>query len=78
MGLRKKVKVYYGDLFALDVSKADVVVCYLLQQTNDKLEDKLKQELRSNSRVVSNKFLFSNLPSLHEDKEQDIYVYKIG
>ncbi|MGC9779746.1 MAG: class I SAM-dependent methyltransferase [Candidatus Heimdallarchaeota archaeon] len=75
--LRKKVRVLYGNLFTLDISEADVVVCYLLQKTNDKLEDKLKEELQSNSRIVSNKFLFSSLTAIHKDSDQGIYVYKI-
>ncbi len=77
LGLRKKVRVHYGDLFTMDISGADVVVCYLLQKTNDKLEDKLKRELQSNSRIVSNKFLFFGLPVIHQDSDQGIYVYKI-
>ena len=54
LGLRGRVKVVFGDFFDKDLSEADVVTCYLLQVTNEKLEEKLKEELRPGTRVVSN------------------------
>ncbi|NHJ48603.1 MAG: methyltransferase domain-containing protein [Asgard group archaeon] len=75
--LRKKVKVIHGDIFEKDISDADVVFCYLLQSTNDKLEEKLVQELSPETRVVSNTFIFRSLPTIATDKSA-IYVYKIG
>ena len=78
LGLRKKVKILYGDLFKKNIGDADVVVCYLLQRTNDKLVDKLIMELEPNTRIVSNTFVFIELPLIDEDRESSIYVYKIG
>ena len=78
LGLRKRVKVLYGDLFKKDLSDADVVVCYLLQRTNDKLVDKLIMELKPETRIVSNTFVFIELPLIDEDQESSVYVYKIG
>jgi predicted RNA methylase len=75
--LRKRVKIKYGNLFNHDLSEADVVVCYLLQSTNDRLEDKLINELSQSARVVSNTFTFNSLPAIITD-ESSIYVYKIG
>ena len=78
LGLRRKVRVVYGDLFAKDISEADVVFCYLLQNTNDKLEGKLMNELRPDARVVSNTFLFSALPQIAMDGKSGFYVYNVG
>jgi len=78
LGLRRRVRVVYGDLFAKDISEADVVFCYLLQNTNDKLERKLINELRPDARVVSNTFLFSALPQIAMDSESGFYVYNVG
>jgi len=78
LGLRRRVKVIYGDLFAKDISDADVVFCYLLQSTNDKLESKLLDELRPDARVVSNTFLFSAMPQIAMDGEYGFYVYNVG
>ncbi|NHJ87792.1 MAG: SAM-dependent methyltransferase [Asgard group archaeon] len=75
--LRKKVKVIYGDLFAQDLSKADVIFCYLLQSTNDRLEDKLQKELQPHTRVVSNTFYFHQLPMIAMDEQYRLYAYSI-
>jgi SAM-dependent methyltransferase len=74
--LRKRVKVIYGNFFKEDLSNADIVICYLLQDTNDKLENKLNSELKSSARVISNSFLFHNLRLTNENSEKGIYVYK--
>lgn len=78
LGLRKKVKVIYGNLFKQDLGDADVVICYLLQNTNDRLEEKLVKELKSSARVVSNSFMFHGLPLADINTEEGIYVYDIG
>ena len=58
LGLRSRVKIVLGNFYKQDLSDADVVVCYLLPNTNKKLEYKLMRELCSGTRVVSNTFLF--------------------
>ncbi|MFX1497912.1 MAG: SAM-dependent methyltransferase [Promethearchaeota archaeon] len=77
LGLRKQVKVKYGNFFKTDLSYADVVICYLLQETNDKLEEKLIQELKPTARVASNSFKFHRLSIINEDSDKKIYVYRI-
>jgi predicted RNA methylase len=77
LGLRKKVKIKYGNFFKHDLSNADVVICYLLQETNDKLEEKLLRELKPNTRVISNSFVFNKLPVVSEDTEKGIFIYKV-
>ncbi|MBN1328138.1 MAG: class I SAM-dependent methyltransferase [Candidatus Heimdallarchaeota archaeon] len=76
--LRRKVKVIYGDLFDRDLSDADVVFCYLLQSTNNKLEKKLIEELSPDARVVSNTFYFNGIPMTAMDTEYPIYTYSVG
>ena len=76
LGLRKKVKLIYGNFFKVDLSNADLVICYLLQDTNDKLEEKLMNELRPSAKVLSNSFLFHNLRVINEDSEKGIYIYE--
>jgi len=77
LGLRKRVKIIYGDFFKLDLSDADVLICYLLQETNDKLEEKLIQELKPTARVVSNSFMFLRLKVINEDPNKKIFVYRV-
>lgn len=42
LGLRDRICIVYGDFYAQDLRDADVVTCYLLQSTNEKLEEKFK------------------------------------
>jgi len=45
-----------GDLFAADISKATVVILWLSETVNGRLEAKLKRELRPGARIVSRQF----------------------
>ncbi|MFX1557464.1 MAG: class I SAM-dependent methyltransferase, partial [Promethearchaeota archaeon] len=72
--LRSRVKIVYGNLFKHDLSDADIVVCYLLQTTNDKLEEKLIKELKPTARIISNSFIFHKLRIVNEDIDNGIYV----
>lgn len=74
LGLRDCVRVVCDDFFNQDLSDADVVTCYLLQRTNDKLESKLKKELRPGTRVVSNTFTFPGLNKIREDGDIRLYL----
>jgi predicted RNA methylase len=76
LGLRGQIKVVYGDLFSKELTKADVVTCYLLQSTNKKLAEKLRRELHPGARVVSNTFTFTGLPLILKDDGDEIYVYR--
>ena len=75
MGLQDRVRVVRGDLFEQDLSDATVVTCYLLQSTNDELEEKLMQELSPNARVVSSAFTFSGMHLIFENKPAKLYLY---
>ena len=78
LGLRDRVRIVYGDFFNQDLSNADVVTCYLLQSTNEKLEGKLRRELDPSTRVVSNSFTFPGLHLLRRDGEAELYLYNLG
>lgn len=78
LGLRDRVRVVYGSFYRQDLSGADVVTCYLLQSTNEKLEGKLKGELHPSARVVSNRFTFPGLHLLQRDRKAELYLYNLG
>jgi hypothetical protein len=67
----------YGNFFNQDLSDANVVTCYLLQDTNNRLEGKLKQELRPSTRVVSNTFTFPGLHRVRQDGDAKLYLYTL-
>jgi predicted RNA methylase len=78
LGLGDRVRVIFGDFFKKDISGADVVTCYLLQSTNDKLEAKLVRELRPGARVVSNTFTFSFMDKVREQGDIRLYLANFG
>ncbi len=75
LGLRGKVKVRLGDLFQADLSQADVVTCYLLPDTNKKLQDKLMSELKPGARVVSNTFIFPGIKEVGKKGKARLYLF---
>jgi len=75
LGLRERVKVHYGDLFKANLSEADVITCFLLPATNKKIEGKLLEELRPGTRVVSNTFLFNQVPPTKRDGKAILYHF---
>ena len=74
LGLRKQVKIIFGNLFNADLSKADIVVCYLMPDAFSKLEKKLKTELEPGKRIVSNKFSFPTLEMVKKDGNAILYT----
>jgi len=74
LGLRKRVRIIYGNFFKQDLSEATVVTCYLLQNTNSKLEEKFKRELRIGTWVVSNTFTFLGLHFVRQDGDARLYT----
>lgn len=76
LGLRGQVRIIFGDFFTQDLSEADVVTCYLLQTTNEKLQNKLLHELHPSARVVSHDYTFTRLREVRRDSKDRIYLYR--
>ena len=74
LGQRKRVRIVFGNFFNKDLSEADVVLCYLMPDALTKLEKKFKQELRSGTRIVSNRFTFPTLNQVWEDGDATLYL----
>lgn len=78
--LRQQAIILEQDLFTVDLSGADIVCLFLLQETNEKLEKKLEKELKPGTRVISVAFSFPNWEPLlidpHGPKYGPIYVYQ--
>ncbi len=75
--LKDRVHVILGNFFYKDLSDADVVTIYLLQDTNLKLIRKFIQELHPGTRIVTNTFTLPGLKIVRQNKKEQIYVYKI-
>ena len=75
LGLRSRVKVILGNFFKQDLSRADVVACYLLPVAQKKLENKLMRELRPGTRVVTNTFIFYQTRMAERDGKARLYIF---
>ena len=69
----KNVQIVFGNIYQQNYSEADVLICYLLPEALKKLEDKFKQELPLNARVISNKYPFPTLQPIWEDGDFRLY-----
>lgn len=77
LGLNGTAKIIRRNFFSVNVSDADVVVLFLLQKTNDKLQAKLERELKKpGCRVVSIVFKFEGWKLIRADEENMIYAYR--
>lgn len=78
LGLENKVKIYQGNFFRKDFSDANVIIIYLFQLTNRKLEKKFLGELKPGTKIVSESFTFKNIPFIKSYSEFSyIRLYKI-
>lgn len=57
---RKNEKIMCKDFRKIDLSDADVVICYLIPKTMVLIEEKLQAELKKDAKVVSHGFKFKN------------------
>lgn len=69
-----RARVVRSSFYTVNLSDADVVTLYLLQETNDRLKPKLEKELKPTCRVVSRVFKF-DWDLIDADLESKIYVY---
>ena len=64
--LEDKIQVVNSDFFKQDLSEATIVTVYLSQKMNDRLEPKLRRELKEGARILSADHTFNFL-----EKEKD-------
>ena len=56
----KKTKFFHGNIFSRNYEDADVIYIYLLQKAVNRLEEKLKKELKRGTVVITQKYHFPN------------------
>jgi len=78
LGLRQQVKIIWGNLFHQNLRHATVVILFLWGRTNEKLKDKLQDELEPGTRVVSYVWKFEGWNPVRIDEKERIYLYIIG
>ncbi len=75
--LQDSAEVLLGNFFNKDLSRADIIMIYLLQDTNLKLINKFVNELKPGTRIVTNTFTLPGFEILRQDKKAQIYVYRV-
>jgi tRNA A58 N-methylase Trm61 len=78
-GVSDRVTFTEGDLFTADVSSATVVTLYLSTTVMQRLEPKLKAELRPGTRIVSHHFWFQGWPAERTQKidSSELFLWRI-
>ena len=74
-GVKEKTKFVFNNFFHVNLSDADIVTLFLLEPTNIRLKDKLEDELKPGTRVVSYKFTFPGWKLKKKDAKDKIYLY---
>jgi precorrin-6B methylase 2 len=68
-GLSARAIFRTGNMFDEDIREADVVFCYLLPGTMQKLKEKFEHELKPGARVISNAFKMQGWTPTTEDRD---------
>ncbi len=74
LGLQDKAKIYWKNMWKVDVSKYNVVVVYGFPSIMFDLKKKLQKELPVGARVISNSFPFPNWKQV--SMVDQIYLYR--
>lgn len=69
----QNAKIFWQSFWDLDLSIYDVITIYGFPSIMTELESKLRTELKSGTRVISNRYPFPHWN--HEKKVDDIYLY---
>ncbi|MEK7635724.1 MAG: methyltransferase domain-containing protein [Patescibacteria group bacterium] len=76
----KNYELHYKNFFTADLKEANIVFCFLIPKTMEKLKDKFSKELKSGSKIISYAFEIEGwMPyaKIEENKKLPIYFYKI-
>lgn len=73
----RNIKLNFKNINSIDLSKANVVYCYLMPEILSKLTPKFKSELKAGSRLVSVGFPIKKMRKLLERKinSHKIFIY---
>ncbi len=70
---RGRARVKLGSMWRADLTKADVVYMYLHTKWMNKMERKLKSDMRKGSKVVSYVFAFTGLKQIAKTRNAQVY-----
>lgn len=73
--LKSKSKVYFKNFKKVDLSKYNVIFCYLLDNYLNSLKEKFDKELKSGTKIISYSFSIKNWHK--PEKIERMFVYRI-
>lgn len=77
---QKNHKMFFKNFFNADFKKADVIFCFLMPKTLEKLKKKFLNELKPGTRIVSYVFKIENWKPyfiLKKENKAAVYFYRI-
>ncbi len=74
----KNLQIIRKNIFKVDLSKVNIIYCYLNISTMQKLKEKFNQECQTNTQIISNKFQIEDWTAKKTIKvnKEKIYFYK--
>jgi cyclopropane fatty-acyl-phospholipid synthase-like methyltransferase len=76
--VQNEATVIWGNFFRTDLSEATIVTVYQGQGINRKLVDKLEEELKPGTRIVSYSFTFDEWEPIKSSSNSQLFLYKIS
>lgn len=75
----KDYRLYYKNFFNANLRKADIIFCFLMPKTMEKLKDKFIKELKSGTKIISYAFEIKDWKPyavIKKYKKLPIYFYQ--
>ncbi len=71
------VRAIWKNFWQADISKADVILLYLIPWKMKQLEDKLLKETKPGTKIISNSFIFPHIPCTDKDEANHVYMFTV-
>ncbi len=77
---KRNILIFYADIGRIDLSRADIIYCYLMPVMLKKLAPKFKKELKKSARVISIDFQIPDFSLVNKVRyrHQTIYIYSLS
>jgi ribosomal protein L11 methylase PrmA len=78
LGLRSRAFVHYGSMYDFEgLHRADIITLYLLQSTNQRIRQKLENECKPGTRIISRTFTFPQWQLQVHDLKKNLFLYLV-
>ena len=74
---RTRIRAVWKNFWFTDLSQADVIFLYLIPWKMEKLEQKFLKETKPGTKIISNSFIFPNIPCTQKDEANHVYLFTV-